>query len=96
VTFFAVVFIFSVALLLSITEHQGFIEILFETISAFSTVGLSIGETSALSTVGQFLIIITMIVGRLGPLTLALAIADAGTPPETEEEKKPLGTVQVG
>ncbi len=96
VTFFAVVFIFGVALLLSITEHQGFIEILFETISAFSTVGLSIGETSALSTIGQILIIITMIIGRLGPLTLALAIADAGVPPETEEEKKPLGTVQVG
>jgi trk system potassium uptake protein TrkH len=48
--------------------------LLFETVSAFGTVGLSTGITPGLSTTGQLLIILTMFVGRLGPLALALAV----------------------
>ena len=54
-----------------------FIKLLFETVSAFGTVGLSTGITPKLSTVGKIVIIITMFVGRLGPLTLALILAPA-------------------
>ena len=62
-------------LLLSFTEKENFIDILFEVFSAFGTVGLSRGLTPHLTKWGKIIIIITMIVGRIGPLTLALAIA---------------------
>jgi trk system potassium uptake protein TrkH len=48
--------------------------LLFEQISAFGTVGLSTGITASLSTVGKLWIIATMFVGRLGPLSVALAV----------------------
>lgn len=52
-----------------------FIEGLFEVVSAFGTVGLSMGITTALSTMGKVLIIMVMFIGRLGPLTIAVAIS---------------------
>ncbi len=73
---FAMVFLTS-AFLLSITErHNGFdfLDIMFETASALGTVGLSTGITSSLTTAGKIIIIITMLIGRLGPLTLLAAL----------------------
>ena len=55
-----------------------FLELLFETISAFGTVGLSTGATTTLTPLSKITIIITMFVGRLGPLTLAFALARRG------------------
>lgn len=49
--------------------------VLFEAISAFSTVGLSTGITADLPTGGQALLITLMFIGRIGPLTLASALA---------------------
>ncbi len=49
--------------------------VLFEAISAFSTVGLSTGITDDLPTGGQVVLIVLMFVGRIGPLTLASALA---------------------
>jgi trk system potassium uptake protein TrkH len=51
-----------------------FIEIMFEAVSAFGTVGLSTGITSSLSVAGKLLITGLMFVGRIGPLTLAIAV----------------------
>jgi trk system potassium uptake protein len=51
------------------------IEILFETVSAFGTVGLSTGVTGTLSTLGKLIITLVMFVGRLGPLVIAMAIS---------------------
>lgn len=65
-----------VTMVLSITEDKEFLAILFETVSAFGTVGLSTGITSTLSAIGKFLIAFTMFVGRVGPLTLAVALAE--------------------
>lgn len=48
--------------------------LLFETISAFGTVGLSTGITPHLSAVGKLCIIVCMFFGRLGPLTIALLV----------------------
>ncbi len=48
-----------------------FIQILFEVVSAFGTVGLSTGITPDLSVLSKIIIIITMFIGRLGPLTIA-------------------------
>lgn len=72
ITFLSLAFIFISTLLLTIVEpNMHFMDLLFETISAFSTVGLSTGITPALSICGKFIIILTMFVGRIGPLTLA-------------------------
>lgn len=67
-------FISVVIFMLTITEGFRFIDLLFETVSAFSTVGLSTGITPGLSIAGRLIITITMFVGRLGPLTLMLAL----------------------
>jgi len=76
VLLFALVFLF-VSFALSITERQsGFAmsDIMFETMSALGTVGLSCGITAELTTAGKLLIIATMLIGRLGPLTLLAAM----------------------
>ena len=52
-----------------------FMQSLFEVTSAFGTVGLSTGITEDLDTIGKVLITATMFAGRVGPLTLALAVA---------------------
>jgi trk system potassium uptake protein TrkH len=59
-------------------ESRGqFIGILFETISAFGTVGLSTGVTPALSDFGKIVITLVMFLGRVGPLTVAIAVTKA-------------------
>ncbi|WP_042835373.1 TrkH family potassium uptake protein [Thermoanaerobacter ethanolicus] len=75
ISFISVFIIFSVTMVLSITETSDFLTILYETISAFGTVGLSLGLTPELTTVGRIIIIFTTYTGRVGPLTLALALA---------------------
>jgi trk system potassium uptake protein TrkH len=50
-------------------------EVLFEVFSAFSTVGLSLGITPRLSGLGKILIILTMYIGRIGPLTMLYAVS---------------------
>ncbi|MCX5687706.1 MAG: TrkH family potassium uptake protein [Candidatus Omnitrophica bacterium] len=57
------------------TMPNYFLKIFFEVTSAFGTVGLSTGITSILSSFGKFILMVTMFAGRIGPLTLALAMA---------------------
>jgi len=85
-----------VTLVLSITEHDKpfqFIDVLFETVSAFGTVGLSTGITGALTLAGKFTIIVTMFAGRLGPLTLALSLVQGQ---RTTEYRYPQDQVRIG
>lgn len=75
IALFSISLIFISTFALSITEpDKTFISLLFEEISAFATVGLSTGITSSLSFAGKCIIILTMYIGRIGTLTLALAI----------------------
>jgi len=54
-------------------EKKFFLDVLFETVSAFGTVGLSRGITSQLSDKSKVLITLLMFIGRLGPLTIGYA-----------------------
>lgn len=68
---------FTVPFLLSITEKgTDFMVILFESISALGTVGLSLGFTPSLSPLGKIIILCTMFAGRVGALTIVFALAD--------------------
>ncbi len=60
---------------LAMIEPFSFQEILFEVVSAFGTVGLSLGITPKLSSLGKLIIISLMYMGRIGPLTVALLMA---------------------
>ncbi|MCL5264104.1 MAG: Trk family potassium uptake protein [Chloroflexi bacterium] len=85
--------IFGVTLVLTAIEPFTLPQLLFETTSAFGTVGLSTGITPNLSLVGKLLIITTMYLGRVGPLTAALALLQRGKP---ETCKYPAAEVKIG
>jgi trk system potassium uptake protein TrkH len=64
------------------SESRGeFLELLFEMVSAFGTVGLSTGVTEGLTVLGRLTITVAMFMGRLGPLVVALAVTRTDTPP---------------
>lgn len=65
----------SFLLLLSFETKFKLIELLFEVISAFGTVGLSLGITAELSLPSKIIIMITMFIGRIGPLTILIALS---------------------
>jgi trk system potassium uptake protein TrkH len=66
--------VFVIFSLLVLDPHFSFSQIFFEVISAFSTGGLSTGISRYLSIPGKWLIITSMIIGRIGSITLVLAI----------------------
>jgi len=81
--FFSTIIIFSGAFLLNITEgglvphpqsRDLELKILFETVSAFGTVGLSLGLTTKLTAIGKIIIAVLMFTGRLGPIILITAV----------------------
>lgn len=73
-----------VTMILTVTEAgYDFLDLLFEVVSAFGTVGLTRNVTSNLSIVGKIIIASTMFVGRLGPITVAFAL--------TKKERKNKG-----
>ena len=72
----ATAFVFLVTLALSSVEKEfDFLDLFFEGMSAFGTVGLSTGLTPDLSDWGHLILVVTMFMGRIGPLTIALAMA---------------------
>jgi trk system potassium uptake protein TrkH len=79
-------------LALSALEEAPLTDILFEVVAALSTAGLSRGLTGELSTAGQWLIMLLMFVGRLGPLTITYVIAT----PQKRRVRYPSVDIQVG
>ena len=71
-------------------EQSAFLPLLFETVSAFGTVGLSMGVTSELSLWGKSCIILMMLVGRVGVLTFAYIIAGISTVSGAEHAEENL------
>lgn len=75
VAFFTIVLLITELPRVSHMETRGlFLEYLFEVVSAFATVGLSTGVTPKLSSTGRLLVTLLMFIGRLGPLTIAIAV----------------------
>jgi trk system potassium uptake protein TrkH len=68
-------------------------DLLFESFSAYGTVGLSTGVTNALNPVGTILVAFTMLVGRVGPLIIGLK---AVPNPDTYTYRKATETVTIG
>lgn len=100
ICFLSFCLVFAAFGIMLITEHtqpepssfSGF-DLLFETVSAFGTVGLSTGATGHLSSVGRVCIIVLMFIGRLGPLTMALVV---GSRDVTQNIHYPEEPVVVG
>lgn len=84
------------ALILSATEKGSFIQILFEVSSALGTVGLSTGITPNLTSVGKWVIIITMLIGRIGTLGIGLSVGLSLFRSQRDIHKYPLGDIYVG
>ncbi|MEX2188799.1 MAG: potassium transporter TrkG [Pirellulales bacterium] len=81
-------------ILLAIESHSGrFLDYLFEVTSAFATVGLSTGVTPELTEGGRAVIVIAMFAGRVGPLTLFMALAGASA---AERYRYPEESVVLG
>lgn len=62
-------------MILTLTEKFDFLSLLFETVSAFGTVGLTSGVTPGLTIIGKIVVIFLMFSGRVGVLTILLALA---------------------
>jgi len=94
VTLIALFLIIFVTMVLTITEPgKDFLMLFFEAVSAFATVGLSMGLTPELSPLGKILITFTMFAGRIGPMTLAFAVAKKR---KEDHYRYPAGKVMIG
>ncbi|MFO1290301.1 MAG: TrkH family potassium uptake protein [Nitrosomonas sp.] len=91
-TIVSIIMIFIGIFILTLTEKAPFIDIVFEVVSALSTVGLSRGLTNQLSITGEIIIIFLMIIGRVGPLTFAYFFAS----PKKKYIKYASADIQVG
>jgi trk system potassium uptake protein len=98
----SIIIIFMAVFLLDFTEggdkphyqvRGQFLEILFESVSAFCTVGLSTGLTSRLTTAGKWIIIFLMFIGRLGPFLLINALQSIQA---TQHYKLPEENLMIG
>lgn len=82
------------SLLLSCVTNAPALDIFYETVSASATVGLSRNLTSSLNTAGKFIIAFTMYLGRVGPISLALAIT--GKTKNENIVKNPFEEISIG
>lgn len=81
--------------ILSITDgHLGLARIAFEEFSAFCTVGLSTGITPQISDAGKIVLMMSMLVGRIGTVTLAFALTVRRK--DSQEYRYPKASVQIG
>ncbi len=81
-------------IMMRIEHDKSFLSLFFEVTSAFGTVGLSLGITPFLSYAGKLVIIGLMYLGRVGPLTLVLAVGSKVVLPN--EVEYPEGKVLIG
>ena len=73
VTCMSFIIMFASTVLLSVVTDANALDIIYETVSATATVGLTRNLTASLGSIGKVIIIITMYLGRVGPISLAVA-----------------------
>lgn len=73
-----------------IQTPESSVGLLFEVVSALGTVGLTTGVTPTLTAAGKMIVIVLMFVGRLGPLTIAVAIARQKPGPAVRLAEEPI------
>lgn len=83
-----------VLVMMRVEPDKNFLAIFFEVTSAFSTTGLSLGITPFLSSLGKFALVVLMFIGRVGPLTLVLAVGSKVILPNKVDY--PDGKVLIG
>jgi len=88
ITTLSVFVIVTAILLLNYFDKFSLMESAFEVFSAFGTVGLSMGITPKLSSIGKIVIIVVMFIGRVGPLSLALTLLIQQKEPKVEYPKE--------
>ncbi len=88
-------FLLTSIFLLTWTEKLPFLSLVFESAAALSTSGLSTGITSQLSILGKFIIIGTMIIGRIGVLTFGVALLSHDDDEEETPKAKPTEDLAV-
>lgn len=72
------------------------VDIVFEVISAFATVGLTLGITPQLTFAGKIVIISLMIIGRLGPITISIALFKKHKEVKQPKAQYPHGNIIIG
>jgi trk system potassium uptake protein TrkH len=89
----SITIILVVLFFLMLVEPHAFDKLLFEAVSAFGTVGLTLGITPQLTVIGKLLITVLMYVGRIGPLTMIYAFSTKAKQININyaEEKIPIG-----
>lgn len=85
---------FTSTVLLSAVMNESALDILFETVSATATVGLSRNLTGSLNLAGKIIIIVTMYFGRVGPISLAVALGSKKT--SQNIVKNPTEEISIG
>jgi trk system potassium uptake protein TrkH len=80
-------------LIICAVEEASFKDVLFECVSALGTVGLSLSLTSTLGVISKLILILLMYAGRVGILTLALAVGEKRT---TDEIRRPIDSLLIG
>jgi trk system potassium uptake protein TrkH len=83
-----------ILVMMRLEPDKSFLAIFFEVTSGFSTAGLSLGITPLLSVMGKMVMTVLMFVGRVGPLTLILAIGSRTVIPSKVEY--PEGKILIG
>jgi trk system potassium uptake protein TrkH len=96
IVFISTIWIVTMSLLLTVFEPNQSLEmIMFESLSAFGTVGLSLGLTPTLSIMGKVILAIMMFFGRLGPLTIVLALSNKASNSGRDLLRYPEGKIMV-
>lgn len=83
----------STILLMSVTDASA-LDVVYETVSATATVGLSKNLTSSLNDIGKMIIIVTMYFGRVGPISLAVALGSKNVSQNVVSE--PIEEISIG
>jgi trk system potassium uptake protein TrkH len=93
VAFLSILILFALLFVMLLLEPHEPLALAFEVVSALSTTGLSTGITPELSSAGKLVITFSMFIGRIGPLTLALAISLTARqhPVELPDERVMIG-----